>query len=548
MTNQRKPQAKTAERLSRPRQRQKLIDACISALYQHGPSRTTIDKVVAIADMSPGIVNFYFETKAALLIAALEYLAVEFEETVLAPLAAMREQPVQALDRLVELYLDPVLASARKVSVWYSFWGESSSRREYYTICGKRDVAFAALVRDLVARLIRQTGSLHLDADAVALGLIGALEIMWQEIAFQDESVLDRASCRLRCRAYLRSVFPGQFGQHAAPEPARGEGAGALPRAAYFSAAVLEKEMAAIFRGQWLWLCCLGDLPETGCYVTVESAADRLLVVRDLSGKIQVFQNRCRQRPHAIRETPEGRFADAIRCEADGTAYGWDGLEASGAVRGGLTSVAARIDGDAICLASGSRDVPLCLPPLTPVGRWQSTDLPADWKLVVEHWAACLAAQTAGALFEIAEEGMTQTINMHDADRIPSGTLYLRLLEGDIEAVTDPHISHRLIWPNLFVESRPDGVTIQQVLPLGPGECRVRLRHYTRGIADRAARARCYLAERLARAARRTALQAAASASRGLAWSAGEPDAACDPALAAFWEWLRRANPGGYVK
>ncbi len=215
------PPPRTGEKLSRTRQRQKLIEACISALYLNGPSRNPIDKVVAIADMAPGIVNFYFETKAARLVAALDQLASEFDERVLAPLAALRDNPVVALERLIELYLDPDIASPRKVSVWYAFWGEASSRREYYTICGKRDLAFADLVRDLVARLIAQTGAGHLDADAVALGLIGALEMMWQEIAFKEEENVNRVAARLRCQAYLRSVFPAQFSKlgTAAQEP-----------------------------------------------------------------------------------------------------------------------------------------------------------------------------------------------------------------------------------------------------------------------------------------------------------------------------------------
>jgi len=211
---------KAGEKLSRLRQRQKLIDACISALHQHGPSRTTIDKVVAIADMSPGIVNFYFETKAALLVAALDYLAVEFEERVLQPLAALKGTPVLALQRLIELYLDPDIASPRKVSVWYAFWGEASSRHEYFDICGKRDLAFADLVRDLMARLIQESDSAHLDADAVALGLIGCLEMIWQGIAFQDEADIDRPAGRQRCMAYLGSVFPGQFLGSGHPIPA----------------------------------------------------------------------------------------------------------------------------------------------------------------------------------------------------------------------------------------------------------------------------------------------------------------------------------------
>ena len=77
-----------AGRASSARQRLRLINACISALHIHGPSRTTVEKVVAIAGMSPGIVRFYFASKAAMLVASLEYLAAEFEQRVLVPVTA----------------------------------------------------------------------------------------------------------------------------------------------------------------------------------------------------------------------------------------------------------------------------------------------------------------------------------------------------------------------------------------------------------------------------------------------------------------------------
>jgi AcrR family transcriptional regulator len=234
------------EKLLRTRQRQKLIDACISALYLHGPSRTTIDKVVAIAKMSPGIVNFYFETKAALLVAALEHLAVEFEQRVQAPIEALRGDPAHALPRLIALYLDPDIASPRKVSVWYAFWGEASSRQEYQAICGKRDQAFADLVRDLMARLIARSGADHLNADAVALGLIGTLEMSWQDIAFREEADIDRAASRQRCQSYLESVFPASFGERiVAPAAPRrsGSGSGADPATLSASALLMAAEL-----------------------------------------------------------------------------------------------------------------------------------------------------------------------------------------------------------------------------------------------------------------------------------------------------------------
>jgi TetR/AcrR family transcriptional regulator, transcriptional repressor of bet genes len=188
-----------------------LIDACISALHIHGPSRTTVAKVVAIADLSPGIVRFYFDSKAVMLLASLEYLATEFAERVMTPVVALRETPAKALRLLVELYLDAQIASPRKVSVWYSFWGEASSRQEYLDICGTKDEEFAAVVHDLVARLIRTRGESYLDADGVSLGLIGVLEVLWQGIAFQSEADINRAAAVERALAYLRSVFPGEF-------------------------------------------------------------------------------------------------------------------------------------------------------------------------------------------------------------------------------------------------------------------------------------------------------------------------------------------------
>ena len=168
-------------------------------------------KVVAIARLSPGIVRFYFNSKGAMLVASLRFLATEFEQRVLEPVGRLRDTPALALQKLVELYLDPEIASARKVSVWYAFWGESTARREYQEICGQKDERFAILVHELIGRMIGESGQRHLNSDAIALGLIGALEVLWQGFAFQAEEDIDRADARRRCLAYLASVFPGYF-------------------------------------------------------------------------------------------------------------------------------------------------------------------------------------------------------------------------------------------------------------------------------------------------------------------------------------------------
>jgi phenylpropionate dioxygenase-like ring-hydroxylating dioxygenase large terminal subunit len=74
--------------------------------------------------------------------------------------------------------------------------------------------------------------------------------------------------------------------------------------------------------------------------------------------------------------------------------------------------------------------------------------------------------------------------------------MYVRLCASLDKAST---VRRRLIWPNLFVEERPDGIMIRQVLPLGRGRSRVRVSRYGPASADRVVRAMAYLAARLER-------------------------------------------------
>ncbi len=265
------------QRLSASRQRQRLIDACISALHLYGPSQTTVEKVVAIAKLSPGIVRFYFKSKGAMLVASLRFLAAEFEAQVLEPVGRLRDSPVQALQKMVELYLDPAIASTRKVSVWYAFWGEATARQEYQDICGQKDDRFAALVLELIRRMIEESEQRHLNADAVALGLIGALEVLWQGIAFQTEGDVDRAGARRRCMAYLASVFPGSF-----PATSLTNWSRLAPDLRY----ALERERC--FTGVWQLVGHVQEIPQTGDYLTAELATIRALVLRD-GGEIRAF-------------------------------------------------------------------------------------------------------------------------------------------------------------------------------------------------------------------------------------------------------------------
>jgi len=427
-----------AETALRARQRKKLIDACISALHAYGPSRTTVDKVVTIADMSPGIVNFYFETKAAMMVAALEYLAAEFEEQVLAPVAELKETPGRALELLIDLYLDPELASPRKVSVWYAFWGEANSRQEYHDICGNKDESFAALVRDLVERLIRQTGERHLDADGVALGLIGALEILWQQIAFQDEADLDRPAYKRRCMAYLRSVFPGRFdgAEVRALKPSRRTRASTsdpLPGWTYADTDLFTAERDQVFLPSWQFVGPESQLRRSGDYLTFDLLGERTIVLRD-GGELRALRNACLARPHALTEARAGHFDGAIECAADGFRYAFDGkLQRAGTEIALVRHEVTCVRGQIFVRLAGAVSPPPEVPTIGAVelqASLEAVELDADWKVVAEQWLDLWFAE--------------------------------------------PVAGRSFAYPNLLIDSGADGTDMLQILPVAPGRCRVR--------------------------------------------------------------------------
>jgi phenylpropionate dioxygenase-like ring-hydroxylating dioxygenase large terminal subunit len=436
----------------------------------------------------------------------------------------LKGRPVAALELMVELYLDPEIASPRKVSVWYSFWGEASSRQEYYDICGKKDEDFASLVRDLIERLIVETSQPQLDPDGIALGLIGVLEMLWQDFAFRTEADIDRAAAKRRAMAYLRSVFPGQFSLH--------EGAGAAPVRdklagwVYASGRLFAAERESLFQGTWQFAGHQAQIPEKGDFLSVDLGIERALLVRNSQGAIRAFRNSCSETPHVLVAPARGRLS-AVRCAVHGLEFDLDGRRRGTRGTTDLVALELRMIGDLMLVRTAATpraaariaDSWAGFSPAAPsrlIGAPTDTTIAADWKLVIEQW---LEAAGGGA--------------SRDAD--PQGWS-ARAYEGILGSAANFSWQRRFMMPNHGVEVRPDGFSIFQVLPLAPGRCVIRRHDFTLCDDERAARAAACLALRLNPSLRPAALALAETTQKGIV-SFGH--AAADgvepsPAVAAF--------------
>jgi TetR/AcrR family transcriptional repressor of bet genes len=192
------------------RTRAAILRATIAVIARPSLSGTTVQLVAETAKVAPGTVILHFQKKDALLLAALEQVAVEFETARRAALEAAAGDPVKALEAIVDVSLDPKVSDPANVAVWYAFWGEAKARKLYLERIGSYDTVSQDGLDRLFAEIISRGGYRHLNAEALAMGFSGLLEWQWQEILVSGRS-FDRDAAKRQARAYLASVFPQEF-------------------------------------------------------------------------------------------------------------------------------------------------------------------------------------------------------------------------------------------------------------------------------------------------------------------------------------------------
>ena len=211
----------SADAPARTARRQQLIDAAIASISEHGLSRTTVSKVAEAAGLSQGIVNFYFKSKEALLLATLEHVESEFERVRRAALARAGSAPERRLDAIVEATFDPSVCNPRFTAVWNAFWGEASARVDYMRVCAGREVAELEETLTLFRAIAKRERQPHVDPEALGTAFFHLLESIPEP--FDPVERYDLEGAKRTCRAFLASVFPATFASaNGARSPRRG--------------------------------------------------------------------------------------------------------------------------------------------------------------------------------------------------------------------------------------------------------------------------------------------------------------------------------------
>ncbi len=199
---------KTRRRAASPElRREQLIKATIKCIARKGLSNTTMADVTKTAKLSLGIVNLHFQSKEKLLIEVLRYIAEEYKQGWDAIANDDTLAPAEKVQALIEYDFSAEIAHPAKLSVWFAFWGETSSRPTYRDICNEADLQTSASV----LKLCRELGCRSKKRGELIATVYTALaDGLWLDILVTPDE-MDRGLARDISLNYMASFFPEHF-------------------------------------------------------------------------------------------------------------------------------------------------------------------------------------------------------------------------------------------------------------------------------------------------------------------------------------------------
>lgn len=198
----------------------------------------------------------------------------------------------------------------------------------------------------------------------------------------------------------------------AAAQPCHDPGYRLLPRAAYVSGDIYEKEIERVFHRQWLFLGHVSQVRSVGDYFVEDVCGESILVIRESAVRVSGFLNHCRHRGHRITTQAAGN-ARSLTCPYHRWTYGIDGTlqRAPGCADGeafnygdwGLHRIRVDIWHGLIFGWLSEREGPslqacldfddaafhdLAVERVKPIFR-ESYDIEANWKVLLENYLEC---------------------------------------------------------------------------------------------------------------------------------------------------------------
>lgn len=198
------------------KRRQQLIEANMASIAKRGYAQTTITHVSQGAQMSRGIINFYFTTKEKMMLDTLKFLSEEYAALVEESLS-LGQTAEEKLRALASLHGSKTLCNSRRLAVWAAFWGHASTHVDYRRIITKHDIVMVEKIASLWAEAASENKSTF-SATQGARQFYAYLRGLWLSFLLDGEQA-SRQHITQAANAYLDKILPAGQSKTASKTP-----------------------------------------------------------------------------------------------------------------------------------------------------------------------------------------------------------------------------------------------------------------------------------------------------------------------------------------
>ena len=191
-----------------PLRREQIVRATIRCLARDGYARLTMKRVAALADVSPGILHYYFRDKAAMLAAAALRVTADLDRRVAVEARGARGAR-RRLRAVIRACLETAVESRDFWTVFIEFWGEAFHDRRLAAVNRQAYARARRLIGVPLARGMANGHWRRIDIEEAAAVILGLLDGLSLQLTFDRGLMTLSRAARVAEDALVRYLSAG---------------------------------------------------------------------------------------------------------------------------------------------------------------------------------------------------------------------------------------------------------------------------------------------------------------------------------------------------
>lgn len=191
--------------------RRALIDATLRSLERYGRDGASIRRISALAGVSSGLINHHFRSKAQLIAAAYESLAIELQETLYRDAPSGDGSARERVSAFIRASFAPTILEPRILNVWLVFWSMVMRTPAMRAVHDRTYRRYRAILGGLLQAVGRSRG-VRVQARPAAIALSALLDGLWIELCLSPGTFRPTEAVML-CESWVDALCSGALPQ-----------------------------------------------------------------------------------------------------------------------------------------------------------------------------------------------------------------------------------------------------------------------------------------------------------------------------------------------